>query len=339
MCCTGYTESQLKLSIVIPVFNEGAALPLLLAELRAALTKLSCEYEILFVNDGSRDDSLAILSREAASDGHVKVLSLSRNFGQQAAITAGIDFCTGDAVIVMDADLQDPPELIPEMLRLYEAGYDVVSPQRISRPGDSWMKRKSAALFYELMRRLTDERVPPEVGDFRLLSRAAITALGHLREQHRFVRGMIGWLGLREALLPFHRRPRVAGSTKYGLIGMLRLSSNAITSFSALPLRLSTFGGLFAIVVAFLYFLWACYSAFIKKDVVQGWTSIVFLQCFFFGVTLLSIGLMGQYVARIYDESKGRPLYVLSHALNLNCEGVRVDRAMILTPREGVQQP
>ena len=316
------------------MFNEAAALPLLIAELRIVLAQLSYDFEILFVDDGSRDESLAILRNEALADSRIGALVFSRNFGQQAAITAGLDFCSGGAAIVMDADLQDPPALIPDMIRLFEAGYDVVSPQRISRPGESWRKRKSAAMFYRLMSRLTDERVPPEVGDFRLLSRAAIVALGQLREQHRFVRGMIGWLGLRESMLPFDRRPRAAGRSKYGLLGMIRLSSNAITSFSALPLRFSTFGGLFAILVALLYFLWACYSVFITKDVVQGWTSIVFLQCFFFGVTLLSLGLMGQYVARIYDELKARPLYVLSQTINLDARRAHVERTVVLPPRE-----
>jgi glycosyltransferase involved in cell wall biosynthesis len=305
----------------------------LLAELRPVLAGLDCEYELLFVNDGSSDGSLAILEREAKADPRVKILDFSRNFGHQAALTAAIDFCESDALVMMDADLQDPPELLPAMIRLYREGYDVVSPQRIARPGDTWFKRKTASLFYSLMRRLTEDRVPAEVGDFRLLSRAAVVGMRQLREQHRFLRGMVGWLGLREALLPFERRPRAAGETKYSLWAMIRLSWTAITSFSAFPLRLCMVAGFGASGLALLYFFYAAY-VYYRRSVVPGWTSIMFLQCLFFGMTLVSIGVVGQYVARIYDESKSRPLYVLSRGINIDTEMFRADRVVILPERE-----
>jgi dolichol-phosphate mannosyltransferase len=319
----------LKISIAIPVFNEAVSLPLLFAGLRPVLTTLDCDYELLFVNDGSTDQSLAILEKEAAADGRVKILTFSRNFGHQAALTAAIDFCESDALVIMDADLQDPPELLPEMIRLFREGFDVVSPQRIARRGDSWFKRKTASLFYSLIRRLTEDRVPPEVGDFRLLSRAAVLAMRQLREQHRFVRGMVGWLGLKEALLPFERQPRAAGETKYSLWAMIRLSWTAITSFSAFPLRACMAAGFVASGLAILYFFYAAY-VYYRHSVVPGWTSIMFLQCLFFGMTLVSIGLVGQYVARIYDESKSRPLYVLSRAINIDPNSVTVTRAVVL---------
>ena len=329
----------MKLSVAIPAFNEGKTLPLLLAELRRVLDTVDCEYEIIIIDDGSDDDEFSILAEEAAKDRRIKVLSLSRNFGQQAALTAGLDFCTGDAVVIMDADLQDPPDLLPEMVRLFEQGYDVVSPQRISRDGETWFKRKMASLFYGVMRKLAGESVRAEVGDFRLLSRSAVMALRQFREQHRFVRGIIAWLGLKEAFLPFHRRSRAAGSTKYSLWRMFRLSWVAITSFSALPLRLSIIGGLGASGIAVLYFLYTAYVALIRKTVVPGWTSIIFVQCFFFGVTLLSLGIIGQYIAHIYDEAKSRPLYVLAEALNIDPESVpAVDRAVVLTRRPGTKQ-
>jgi dolichol-phosphate mannosyltransferase len=323
----------LKLSIAIPVFNEALSLPLLFGELRPALAALDCESEVLFINDGSSDNSLEILIREAGSDPRIKVLDFSRNFGHQAALTAAIDFSDGDALVMMDADLQDPLDLLPAMLALYHAGYDVVSPQRVARRGDSWFKRQTASLFYSVMRRLTEDRIAPEVGDFRLLSRAAVLAMRQLREQHRFVRGMVGWLGLREALLPFERRPRAAGETKYSFWSMMRLSWTAITSFSAFPLRACMAAGFGASGLALLYFFYAAYVYF-RRSVVPGWTSIMFLQCLFFGMTLVSIGLVGQYVARIYDESKSRPLYVLSRAINIDVRATQVERAVILPARE-----
>jgi glycosyltransferase involved in cell wall biosynthesis len=324
---------RLKVSVAIPVFNEAQALPLLFAELRPVLDGLGCEYELLFINDGSTDESLAILTREASADRRIKILDFSRNFGHQAALTAALDFCGGDAVIIMDADLQDPPDLLPEMLRVYHEGYDIVSPQRVAREGESWFKRKTASLFYGLMRRLAEERVAPEVGDFRLFSRRAVLALRQLREQHRFLRGMVGWLGLREALVPFDRRARAAGDTKYSVWSMIRFSWTAITSFSAFPLRVCMLAGFGASGLALLYFFYAAY-VYVRRSVVPGWTSIMFLQCFFFGVTLVSVGLVGQYVARIYDESKWRPLYVLSGAINIDTEGTEVERAVILSPQK-----
>src|SRR5579863_3250840 len=212
----------MNLSLVIPVYNEEAVLPITFKRLREVLSSMDCTYEIIFVNDGSRDGTLEILSKECARDSRIKVVSLSRNFGHQAAVTAGLDFAGGDAVVVMDADLQDPPELLPQMVALFQEGYDVVSPQRVAREGETWFKRQTAALFYALMRRLADANMPAQVGDFRLLSQGAVRALRQLREQHRFMRGMVAWLGLREALLPFERQKRAAGETKYPLWKMLR---------------------------------------------------------------------------------------------------------------------
>lgn len=307
----------MKLSLVIPVFNEEAVLPLTLERLRGVLSGMDSDYEIVFVNDGSRDGSLPFLSGEAAADARIKVISFSRNFGHQAAVTAGLDFAAGDAVVVMDADLQDPPELLPKMVGLYREGYDIVSPQRTSREGETWFKRRTASLFYALMRTLADADMPAQVGDFRLLSRGAVRAVRQFREQHRFMRGMIAWLGLREALLPFERQPRAAGETKYPLWKMLRFSWTAITSFSAMPLRLTMTLGFLTVGFAFAYLVYAVFVAFASGHVIWGWTSLVFLQCFFSGLTLICVGLMGDYVARIYEEAKRRPLYVANDLLNL----------------------
>lgn len=310
---------RMKLSLVIPVFNEEEVLPVTIPQLRGALQAIGCDYEIIFVNDGSRDGSLAKLTAEASQDSRIKVLSFSRNFGHQVAVTAGLDFASGDAVVVMDADLQDPPELLPKIVALYrDQGYDIVSPQRILRESDTWFKRKTAQIFYSLLRYLADVDIPPEVGDFRLLSRRAVLAIRQLREQHRFMRGMIAWLGLREALVPFERQPRAAGTTKYPTWKMMRFAWTAITSFSAMPLRLTMGMGLIAVAFAFIYLAYAAVEAMVLKHTVWGWTSLVFLQCFFFGMTLICVGLIGDYVARIYEESKCRPLYVVSQALNLS---------------------
>jgi len=251
------------------------------------------------------------------TDERVRIISFTRNFGHQAAITAGLDFAAGDAAVIMDADLQDPPELIPQMIELYEQGFDVVSPQRISRAGESWFKRKTAACFYWLLRRGVDERMPSEVGDFRLLSRNVIEALRRCREHQRFMRGLVAWLGFREAIIPFERQARTAGQTKYPLAKMLRFAWTAITSFSALPLRLSMVVGLVSSALAFAYFGWALYAALVLKRAVQGWTSIVALQSISVGVILLFLGLIGEYIANIYEESKQRPLYVVRTMTNV----------------------
>lgn len=306
-----------RLSLVIPVFNEAEALAPLLQSLRFVLAGLPYEHEIVFVDDGSRDGSRRLLAEAAAADPCIKVLGFSRNFGHQAAITAGLDFAGGDAVVVMDADLQDPPELLPEMLAHFEQGFDVVSAQRVGRDGEGTFKRLTADLFYRLMRRAVDERLVPQVGDFRLFSRAAVEALRGFREQHRFMRGLVAWLGLREAILPFRRPPRIAGTTKYPAWKMARFAWTAVSSFSALPLKLALYGGLLLTAAGALYAVYVLYASLVLGTTVRGWSSLVCLQVLFSGATLTAVGLVGDYVARIYEEAKGRPLYVVSEVLNL----------------------
>lgn len=321
------------LSVVIPVYNEAEALPPLLAELRRVLHSMDCEHELLFVDDGSTDASACMLATEATKDSRVRLLSFSRNFGHQIAITAGLDFASGDAVVVMDADLQDPPELLPRMVDLLRQGYDIVSPQRVKRMGETLFKRITADAFYWLMRRAIDPRLPAEVGDFRLFSKRALVAIRSFREQHRFMRGLTSWLGLREAILPFERGSRVAGSTKYPMSKMLRFSWTAISSFSAFPLRISIALGMLFSVASVAYFLFALYAAVILKRVVPGWTSQVMLQCLFSGVTLLCLGAVGDYVSRIYEEIKRRPLYIVSHTVNLEAPSSAAGRSIMLPER------
>jgi len=320
------------LSIVIPVFNEEEALPHLLAALQPILKRLDCEHEIIFVDDGSHDGSRRRLAELAEADPAIKVLGFSRNFGHQLAITAGLDLAAGDAVVVMDADLQDPPELLPEMITLYRQGFDIVSPQRVKRD-EGLLKRLTAAMFYELMRRAVDGRLHPQVGDFRLYSRSAVLALRSFREQHRFVRGLVSWLGLKEAILPYDRPRRVAGTTKYPLWKMLRFSWTAISSFSALPLKLSLVGGLLLTALGALYSVRVVYESFILHTTVPGWSSIVCLQIVFSGATLTAVGLVGDYVARIYEEIKSRPLYVVNEAINWPSAGNAPERGLQLARR------
>jgi dolichol-phosphate mannosyltransferase len=320
------------LSVVIPVFNEADTLELMIARLREALQELN--WEVIFVNDGSTDDSLGIIRRLALTDKRVKAIGFSRNFGHQAAVTAGLDFAGGDAVVVMDADLQDPPELLPQMVELFQQGYDVVSPQRVSRTGDTLFKRWSAALFYRGMARMIDRRLAAEVGDFRLFSRRAVLGIRSFREHHRFMRGLVAWLGLKEAILPFERRVRAGGETKYSLWKMLRFAWTAVSSFSALPLRLSVAAGTLLSCAGFLYLLWVLYIAFWTHALVPGWASIVVLQCIFSGMILLALGAIGDYVARNYEESKSRPLYVVTDAVNSPVPDNEIRGACILTRPE-----
>ncbi|MFN7998318.1 MAG: glycosyltransferase family 2 protein [Bryobacteraceae bacterium] len=321
------------LSIVIPVYNESESLPDLMIRLRPIAGNIDGACEIIFVNDGSTDDTSIALEAMASQDYRIKLLNLSRNFGHQAAVTAGLDFAMGDAVVVMDADLQDPPELIPEMLRLMRLGYDVVSAQRQARPGDGIWKRTTAGAFYWFMRRFVDKRLVPEVGDFRLFSRNAVLALRNFREQHRFMRGLVAWLGLKEVIVPFHRESRVHGTTKYPLLKMLQLAWTAISSFSALPLRLSTSLGTIVTLFGIGYFVHSIFAALITKSTIPGWTSLVCLQIIFSGTILMAVGLVGSYVARIFEESKQRPLYVVSTSSNVESGQNPPRRGLVLEGR------
>jgi dolichol-phosphate mannosyltransferase len=329
------------LSLVIPVFNEGQIVHLLVSRIREALRGF--DWQILFVNDGSTDDTLIALNEMALNVPRIKVISFSRNFGHQAAVTAGLDFAEGDAVVVMDADLQDPPELLPDMVRLFEQGYDVVSPQRVARQGETWFKRGTAAVFYRMMARMVDKRLTPDVGDFRLFSRRAVLAIRSFREQHRYMRGLVAWLGLKEATLPFERQPRAAGQTKYPVLKMMRFAWTAVSSFSALPLRLSIAAGITLSCAGLGYLLYITYLALWTHNLVPGWASVVILQCMFSGMILLALGAIGDYVARNYEESKSRPLYVVASSLNVSLPDEGVPRAAILSGAQiraiGTDQP
>jgi dolichol-phosphate mannosyltransferase len=298
-----------RVSVVIPIFDEEEVLPLLLERMRAVLDKLP-DSELVLVNDGSRDRSVSIIGAASLADPRVRLVDLSRNFGHSAAISAGLDNARGDVVITMDGDLQDPPELIPEMIALHDKGYDVVHATRRSRSGEGAFKRATAWLFYRLMG-LTADKSVVHVGEFRLMGKEVVDAIRAMREKHRVVRGLVGWVGFRQTVIEFDRPARAAGTTKYPLTKMVRLAWDALTSFSTVPLRIATLIGMCAFVFGAGYGGWAFYEGFIKGEAVPGWTSLVVLQTFLFGALFVCIGLIGEYVGRIFEEVKGRPLYIV----------------------------
>lgn len=309
------------ISLVIPIFNEEEMLPLLFDRIETLLDALDCEGEVVLVNDGSSDHGIDLLLDRARTDNRFKVVGLARNFGHQMAATAGLDVARGDAVVLMDADLQDPPEVVLEMVEKYREGYDVVYARRRKREGDTWVKRGTAWLFYRLMRALVHRDLPLDVGDFRLMSRSCLETLRSMRELHRFLRGMVTWVGFSQTNVDFVRPARAAGSTKYPTRKMLLFAWNAALSFSALPLRLSFLAGFAMMAIAFLYGIYAFYRITQGAFVVPGWMSLIMINCLTGGAILFGIGILGEYVGRIFEEIKNRPLYSISLTANLEAGG------------------
>jgi len=314
-------EAPALLSIVIPMYNEEQVLPLLRAQLAHLVDQLLCRVELILVDDGSTDQTYALSHGWALDDPAIKLIALSRNFGHQVAITAGMDASAGDAVVIMDADLQDPPSLVPELIRGYCAGYDVVYGQRTERDGETWFKRATAAVFYRAMRRLVDRRLPPDAGDFRLVSRRVIEALRRIRERDRFVRGIVAWLGFAQLAVPYRRPGRAAGTTKYPLRKMLRLALDAMVGFSSLPLRLIGWAGAVAAAVSTAALVRAVWLD-LRGGAAPGWAEVAALVGWFGGAILFAIGVLGIYVFRIHTEVRDRPLYLVRHAVNLEREPV-----------------
>ncbi len=306
------------LSIVIPVYNEQDALPILRERITRFFDELDCAVELIAVNDGSSDRTIDFLAEWATEDRRVKVLSLARNFGHQAASTAGLDRARGDAVVLMDADLQDPPEVVLRMIAEYCRGYDVVYGQRASRLGESRFKRVSAWAFYRVMRKLVYPDLPADTGDFRLISRRCLTQLNAMRETHRFLRGMVAWVGFPQIAVPYQRHARVAGVTKYPLSKMLRLAWTAAVSFSPVPLRLSFLLGLVIFFIGFTQAINAVVRTIVGAYNVPGWTSLMVVLCLVGGAVLISIGVLGEYVGRIFEELKSRPIYIVAQAFNVH---------------------
>jgi polyisoprenyl-phosphate glycosyltransferase len=309
-------------SVVVPVYNEQDILGELHQRLVAALLRTGLTYELVFTNNASTDGSLAILKQLADSDPHVRVVSLSRNFGKQRSLTAGIDFAKGRAVVLIDADLQDPPELIPDMVRLWREGNDMVYGQRVSREGEGRVKRSLTGVFYRLIAKLSDTPLPRDVGDFRLMDRKVVDALRSMREENRYLPGMVAWLGFRQCPLPYERKGRDAGRTHFSAGGLLRFAMDGITSFSDKPLRLSSAIGAFITFVSFIVMMWSVLRRiFDPASTIPGFTSVLAAVLFIGGVQLLSIGLLGEYVGRIYSETKHRPLYVVEELISGSADG------------------
>lgn len=327
-----------ELSLIIPIFNEESVIPELDRRLRAFVDSLGIATEIVFVNDGSKDRSLELLKGLAEGSSLYRVINLSRNFGHQMAITAGVDRAEGEAIVVMDADLQDPPEVVLAMVEKWREGYDVVYGKRRTRAGETWFKKITAKWFYKIFAAMVPIDVPLDTGDFRLMSRRVAMALSSLRESHRFVRGLVAWLGYRQIAIHYDREERFAGETKYPLRKMLRFALDGITSFSVLPLRfamwLAVLVGIFSIFVA----IWAVVAKFVFHDTVQGWTGMVVLVSILTSVQLFTVGVLGEYVGRIYEQVKGRPLYLIEgetrKAVSSNEDAVKVAAD---TSKQGVE--
>ena len=305
-------SSPKKISIVVPFLNEKENLPVLLERVAGAFTGREEDWELLLVDDGSTDGSAEWAVEQAKQNRHVRVLRLSRNFGHQLAITAGLDRADGDAVVVMDADLQDPPETIPAMIDKWREGHEVVYAIRRSRAGETWLKKFLAAGFYRVFRRLAKVNVPMDAGDFRLVDRCVVDALKGMRELHRFMRGLTCWVGYRQGSVQYDRAARFAGETKYPVWKSVRLAFDAITSFSASPLRWIAVLGIGICGLAAIWVLYVMVQALVNPGSMQkGWASTIAVMVFLGGVQLVSIGLLGQYVSRIFEEGKRRPLYLV----------------------------
>jgi len=301
-----------RLTVVVAAHNEALALPMLHARLRAVLDTLEgIDGRVVYVDDGSTDTTWAVMQGLAEADPCVGVLRLSRNFGKEAALTAGLDVVDDGAVMILDADGQDPPELIPEFVALWQQGYDNVYGTRLVRDGESWLKRSTAKTFYRVIGRLSKTPIPADTGDFRLLSPRALQALGQLRERHRFMKGLFGWVGFRRKALPYHRHARLIGESKFGFWRLWNFALEGITGFSTAPLRVTTYLGLAAASFAFLFALVVVLKAALYGDRVAGWPTMMAVILFLGGIQLIALGLIGEYLGRLYEESKQRPLYLI----------------------------
>ena len=310
-----------KISIVIPVYFEEKIIAVIYSRLKDILSKISYNYEIIFIDDGSKDRTLELLRGIAKKDKTIKIISFSRNFGHQVAITAGIDEASGDAIIIMDADMQDPPEVILEMLVKWEEGFGVVYAKRKTRYGESFFKRTTARIFYRLLNKLTEVHIPLDTGDFRLIDRKIKYDLLKIREKNRFVRGIISWIGYRQTFVEYDRQQRYAGETKYPLSKMIKFAFDGITSFSVFPLKVALNIGFFSIIIALFLLFYALFSfIFLPRVTLPGWTSTLIAIVFFGGVQMFTIGIIGEYIGRIFEESKNRPLYIISEKINFEEE-------------------
>lgn len=299
-----------KITILIPAYNEAPVLDKLYDRLNKLAESVSkYEFEFLFVNDGSRDKTLSIIQNLAEKDSRISYVNLSRNFGKEIAMAAGIDHADNDALVIIDADLQDPPELIPDMLKLWEQGYDDVYARRTKRLGESWFKRLTSKLFYQTLQQTTSIPIQRDTGDFRLLDQRCVEAIRQIRETERYTKGIFSWIGYKKKEITYVRDPRAAGKTKWNYFNLINLAIEGIVSFTTLPLRLSTFMGLLVSFLAFIYIVFLVFQTLMYGTGLAGYASTMAVILFLGGVQLLSLGIIGEYVGRIFNETKGRPLY------------------------------
>lgn len=299
------------LSVVLPIYNEEACALECVRRLQATMQKLQCRYELLFVNDGSTDRTLSILRDEKSRDPSIKILNFSRNFGHQPAISAGLDHAKGDAVVILDSDLQDPPEFIVQLVAKWKEGHDVVHAQRRNRAGDSALKKILAAGYYRFLTRISEVELPIDVGDFRLISRKAADAIKLLRERHRYIRGMMCWVGFHQTTIQYDRDPRFSGKSKFSLARQAKFAMEGLFSFSTFPMRVATYIGLFVMCVALLILMGTVYTFFNPVGISPLWGVILFTVLFVGSIQLICLGLLGEYIGYTYEETKQRPLYFL----------------------------
>lgn len=301
----------MELSIIAPLYNESENIDLLYNRVLSVAQKITNDFEIIFINDGSKDDTLIKVKQIAANDNHVKFIDFSRNFGHQIAVTAGLDKSLGNSVCIIDADLQDPPELILDMNEKMKLGYDVVYAKRLKRKGESWFKLLTAKLFYRILSNITSVEIPVDTGDFRIMSRKIVNVLKEMPEQNKFLRGQISWAGFNQTYIEYERQERNAGETGYPFKKMLRFAMDGITAFSDFPLRLVSIMGFVVSFISLILMLYALYSKWIKQDTVPGWSSLMVSILFLGGIQLISIGIIGEYLSRINSNTRNRPLYII----------------------------
>jgi dolichol-phosphate mannosyltransferase len=299
------------ISVVVPLYNEEEVIDESYKRLKAVLDNCQDSYELILVNDGSRDATLEKARAFAENDKTLRILSFSRNFGHQPAITAGLDYALGDAVIIIDADLQDPPEVIPDMIAKWKEGYKVVYGKRIKRKGETVFKKITAKLFYRFINSMSDVNLPFDAGDFRLLDRKVVDTLKSMPEHNRYMRGLVSWAGYRQTAVEYVREERFAGVTKYPFKKMLALGINGVTSFSLKPLKLSVYLGSVISFLSFVYVIYVFIHRIVNPEIAAGWASLAAITLFLNGIVLIMLGIVGQYIGRIYDETKARPLYIV----------------------------
>jgi dolichol-phosphate mannosyltransferase len=325
------TPNSQLLSVVIPCFNEEDVIRETMKRLKAFASEVqNLEVELIFVDDGSRDQTREILKAFAADDPRIKIIGFARNFGHQIAVTAGLDAAHGDAVVLIDADLQDPPEVVHQMIAKWREGYDVVYGTRSDRPGESVFKLATARAFYRLLNKLSDVPIPLDTGDFRLMSRNVVKTLQAMPERDRFVRGMVSWVGFKQTALAYRREERFAGESKYPLRKMLRFAMDGILSFSSKPLQMSVAMGMISASIALAVILYSLFVRLFTNAWVEGWTAIMIAVLFIGGVQLISIGILGEYIGRIYNEIKHRPLYVVQEYLGFTPGGPEMSRSPVV---------